>query len=70
MELVTFAVRKREIFPQTQSQYWATEPEPIEQFEIRGFDCGGNEQYVTERDTESEAAMVANALISFAGSEV
>ena len=69
MELVTFAVRKREIFPQTQSQYW-TIAEPIEQFEVRGFDCGGNEQYVTERDTESEAAMVANALNSFAGSEV
>ena len=69
MELVTFAVRKREIFPQTQSQYWAI-AEPIEQFEVRGFDCGGNEQYVTARDTESEAAMVANALNSFAGSEV
>ena len=69
MELVTFAVRKREIFPQTQSQYWAI-AEPIEQFEVRGFDFGGNEQYVTERDTESEAAMVANALNSFAGSEV
>ena len=69
MELVTFAVRKREIFPQTQSQYWAI-AEPKEQFEVRGFDCGGNEQYVTARDTESEAAMVANALNSFAGSEV
>ena len=69
MELVTFAVRKREIFPPTESQYWAI-AEPIEQFEVRGFDDGGNEQYVTERDTESEAAMVANALNSFAGSEV